>query len=34
MYIDIGVFSKDETEDKVKVGDICVYKSEFHENKM
>jgi len=33
MYIDIGVFSKDEAEDKVKVGDICVYKSEFHENK-
>lgn len=32
MYIDIGAFSKEEAEDKVSIGDICIYKSEFIEN--
>ena len=32
MYIDIGAFSKEEAEAKVKIGDICIYKSEFVEN--
>lgn len=32
MYIDIGAFSKEEAESKVKIGDICIYKSEFVEN--
>lgn len=32
MFIDIGVFSKEEAEKKVNIGDICIYKSEFSEN--
>lgn len=32
MYIDIGVFSKEEAEKKVNIGDICIYLSEFIEN--
>lgn len=32
MYIDIGAFSKEEAEKKVKIGDICIYKTEFDEN--
>ncbi|NLY45254.1 MAG: M42 family metallopeptidase [Tissierella sp.] len=32
MYIDIGAFSKEEAEAKVKIGDICIYQSEFVEN--
>lgn len=32
MYIDIGTFSREETEAKVKIGDMCIYESEFHEN--
>lgn len=32
MYIDIGVFSKEEAEAKINIGDICVYKTEFDEN--
>src|SRR5699024_3080746 len=32
MYIDIGAFSKEEAEQKVKIGDICVYKSGYEEN--
>ena len=32
MYIDLGVFSKKEAEEKVKVGDICIYHSQFNEN--
>lgn len=33
MYIDIGAFSKEEAEKKVNIGDICIYHSEFIENK-
>lgn len=32
MYIDIGVFSKEEAEDQIEIGDICVYKTGFDEN--
>lgn len=32
MYIDIGSFSKEETEKKIGIGDICIYKSEYSEN--
>lgn len=32
MYIDIGAMTKEEAEKKVKIGDICIYKSEFVEN--
>lgn len=32
MYIDIGAFSKKEAEDKIQIGDICVYYSDFAEN--
>ena len=32
MYIDIGAFNKEEAEKKVKIGDICVYKSGYEEN--
>lgn len=32
MYIDIGAFSKEEAEQKVSIGDICIYKSEYVEN--
>ncbi|MDR7869977.1 MAG: M42 family metallopeptidase [Tissierellaceae bacterium] len=32
MYIDIGAFSKEEAEEKVNIGDICIYKQEFVEN--
>ncbi|WP_077367594.1 M42 family metallopeptidase [Anaerosalibacter sp. Marseille-P3206] len=32
MYIDIGVFSKEEAEAKINIGDICVYKTEYDEN--
>lgn len=28
MYIDIGVFSKEEAEAKVNIGDICIYDSD------
>lgn len=28
MYIDIGVFSKEEAEKKVHIGDICIYDSD------
>lgn len=28
MYIDIGVFSKEDAEAKVNIGDICIYDSE------
>ena len=33
MYIDIGVFTKEEAEKLVNIGDICIYKSEFVQNK-
>lgn len=32
MYIDIGAFTKAEAEEKVKIGDICIYKQDFVEN--
>ncbi len=32
MYIDIGAFSKEEAEKKIKIGDICIYKSEYGDN--
>lgn len=32
MYIDIGAFSKEEAEEKVSIGDICIYYSHFTEN--
>ena len=32
LYIDIGVLSKEEAERKIKIGDICVYKTEYYEN--
>lgn len=32
MYIDIGSFSKENTEKNVNIGDICIYKSEYNEN--
>ncbi|MDR7856191.1 M42 family metallopeptidase [Tissierella sp.] len=32
MYIDIGVFSKEEAEKKVSIGDICIYISEYGDN--
>lgn len=32
MFIDIGVFSKEEAEKKVNIGDICIYYSQFVEN--
>ena len=32
MYIDIGVFSKEEAESKINIGDVCVYKTEYDEN--
>lgn len=32
MYIDIGSFSKEETEKNINIGDICIYKSEYSEN--
>ena len=32
MFIDIGTMTKEETEMKVKIGDICVYETEFYEN--
>ncbi len=32
MYIDIGAFSKEEAKNKVEIGDICIYESEFIEN--
>lgn len=32
MYIDIGVFSKEEAKKKVNIGDICIYYSQFIEN--
>ncbi len=32
MYIDIGAFSKEEAEEKVNIGDICIYKQNFVEN--
>lgn len=32
MYIDIGAFSKEEALEKVSIGDICIYKSDFVEN--
>lgn len=28
MYIDIGAFGKEEAEEKVSIGDICIYDSE------
>lgn len=32
MYIDIGAFSKEEAESKVKIGDICIYHNELIES--
>ena len=32
MYIDIGALSKENAEEKVKIGDICIYKQDFVEN--
>ena len=32
LYIDIGVLNKEEAEEKVKIGDICVFKTEYYEN--
>ena len=32
MYIDIGANSKDEAEEKVSIGDICIYHSNLVEN--
>lgn len=32
MYIDIGVFGKEEAKKKVNIGDICVYKSNYESN--
>lgn len=32
MFIDIGVFSKEEAEEKVSIGDICVYESNYSSN--
>lgn len=32
LYIDIGVFSKEEAEKKIDIGDICIYYSQFIEN--
>lgn len=32
MFIDIGAMTKEEAEMKVKIGDICVYETEFYEN--
>lgn len=32
MYIDIGTFSKEETEEQVNIGDICIYHGDFIEN--
>ena len=32
MFIDIGAFSKEEAEQKISIGDICIYKSEYVEN--
>ena len=32
MYIDIGAKSKEEAEEKVNVGDICIYHSDLVEN--
>lgn len=33
MFIDIGVLGKKEAEEKISIGDICVYESTFSENK-
>lgn len=32
LYIDIGVFSREAAEEKVKIGDICIYKPNYIEN--
>lgn len=32
MYIDIGSFSKEDTESSISIGDICIYKSQYSEN--
>jgi endoglucanase len=32
MFIDIGVNSKEEAEQYVNIGDVCIYKSEYEEN--
>lgn len=32
MFIDIGASSKEEAEKKVMIGDMCVYKNEYHED--
>lgn len=32
MYIDIGSFSKENTEKNVSIGDICIYESQYSEN--
>ncbi|MEA4960587.1 M42 family metallopeptidase [Lutispora sp.] len=32
LYIDIGTESKEETESKIKIGDICVLKSNYYES--
>ncbi|MBW4828763.1 MAG: M42 family metallopeptidase [Clostridiaceae bacterium] len=32
MFIDIGVLNKEEAEEKVSIGDICVYEIGFSEN--
>lgn len=32
LYIDIGAFTKEEAEEKISIGDICIYNSNFVEN--
>lgn len=32
LHIDIGTLSKEETESKISVGDMCIYKSSYYEN--
>lgn len=32
MFIDIGANSKEEAEEKISIGDICVYRSQYNEN--
>ncbi|WP_425448653.1 M42 family metallopeptidase [Dethiothermospora halolimnae] len=32
LFIDIGATSKEEAEQKVNIGDVCVYNTEYHED--
>lgn len=32
LYIDIGALTKKDAEKAVKIGDMCIYKTEFYEN--